>query len=560
MLISISDRLSRSARARHLLFLIATVLTLLVVGYHYGTFDQNIHLPFLKKFADGALYPTEDAFFNMRFQHYSFFWFIFLPFYRLGVLEWTLFLAHVAATYLTFWAFWSLTQTVFHDALAGLMAVTALIIPHIGFSSFPIFEWSLLNRTAMLPFVLWAINLFLQRRYVRAFTLLGVVFNFHVLSASYALALFGLAGLVEFKKIGWRTAALSLAAFALTAAPLLVWRALSPPLRLAPDPDWFAIVSNGMFYHLFYLIGPYAHIWLVTLGGLSALALFIIAVRARLAPPHDRVVIAFIGAVLLIILAQTASTYLWPITLIAQSQMMRAGLLALILSYVYFAGYLAAQYRSGAWRGWDLAGVWAAYATGIFALLPVLAWAIVRGVRSAVWRKLALAVSIGGMFLVTLGVAFTYELWSPGVYVYMRSTPWHEAQAWARDHTPRDAVFITPLHEWWLFTADWRVFSERAQVASLSDLLEIALVPDYLPAWEARFETLAPGALAQFKGDFFANRQITARAYASLSDEALLRAAETYGADYIVIEKPGARPWPVAYENSGFIIYTVPPR
>ncbi len=48
MLEAFAERLAGSATRRHLLFLGATVFTVLFVGYHFGTFDQTIHIPFLK--------------------------------------------------------------------------------------------------------------------------------------------------------------------------------------------------------------------------------------------------------------------------------------------------------------------------------------------------------------------------------------------------------------------------------------------------------------------------------------------------------------------------------
>src|SRR3989304_5867887 len=156
-------------------------------------------------------------------QHFSFFCFLFLPFYRLGVLEPTLFVVHVAATHLTFWAVWDLSLTLFGDPLAGLLTVLALIFPHIGFSSFPIFEFSLLNRTFVLPFLLWAMTLFLRGRHVWAFALLGVLYNLHVLSVNFVLCMFLLAAALDFRRIGWRCIGLGLGVFGLGAFPLLSW-------------------------------------------------------------------------------------------------------------------------------------------------------------------------------------------------------------------------------------------------------------------------------------------------------------------------------------------------
>ncbi len=558
MLLSLASCLSQSARWRHALFALASLCAILLIGYHFGTFDQSIHIPFLKKFADPALYPANEEFFNLRFQHYSYFWFLFLPFYQMGILELTLFVAHYAATYLTFWAVWVLSDTLFHDPLANLLVVLALIVPHVGFSGFPIFEFSLLNRTVILPFLLMALTLYLKKRYVQALALIGVTCNFHVLSSTFVLCLFLFAGMLELRRIGWRTALVSLVTFGLCASPLLVWRALSPPVNFTPQPDWFWNVSQGLFLHLFYFIAPYPHIVLITLSGLSGLMLFLIALRQRLSE-HDGTVTLFVIAAMLILTVQGLATYLQPVTVLIQAQIMRVGLLALILNYLYFAGYLAARHRSGALRGTDFGGLVATFVTGILPLFPLMVWMLQRWpLITRVRPALTGLIVVGGLAAGVL-VGQTFQLWSPGIHVYMRPTAWHRAQMWARDHTPHDALFITPMHTWWLYDADWRVFSERAQVVSFADMLEIAIVPDYFETWARRFDELAPGARAQFRGNPFDNRLTIARAYASLPDADLLRLAHAYGADYVLVEKPNARPWPVAYENEGFVIYAIDP-
>ena len=193
-----------AGRRRHLLFALATIATVLFVGYYFGTFDQTIHIPFLKKYANPTLFPN-DPFLELRFQHYSYFWRFFEPFYRLGVLEVAVFVVHVAVVYGTYWSLWDLSQTLFASSLAGLITVMGFSYPHIGFAGFPVIEFSLLNRTFVLPFLLLAINLFLRRRYVLAFFIIGLMYNLHVISVQFVLAMFLLDGLVEFRRIGWRT-------------------------------------------------------------------------------------------------------------------------------------------------------------------------------------------------------------------------------------------------------------------------------------------------------------------------------------------------------------------
>jgi len=82
VLAALSHRLVASRFQRHVLFLAATGCTIAFMGYYFGTFDQVIHIPFLKKDVFPSLYPG-DPFFELSAQHYSYFWFFFRPFYGL---------------------------------------------------------------------------------------------------------------------------------------------------------------------------------------------------------------------------------------------------------------------------------------------------------------------------------------------------------------------------------------------------------------------------------------------------------------------------------------------
>ena len=156
-----SNQLQKSSRYRHLLFLLLTAVTVVLVGYRFGTFDQVFHIPFLKTFTNPALYPG-DPIIEQRWQNYSFFWRSLQPFYELDlylglgepyILETLVFAIHVLCTYLTFWAVWILSEKLFNNPLTSLIATVSFVIPHIGQSGFPVIEFSLLNRTFALPFI-----------------------------------------------------------------------------------------------------------------------------------------------------------------------------------------------------------------------------------------------------------------------------------------------------------------------------------------------------------------------------------------------------------------------
>lgn len=549
--------LAASPVRRHLLFGVLTGWAVVFVGYHYGTFDQIFHLPFLKQYADPTLY-TRDPFFALGAQHYSFFWYPFVPLYRLGLLEVAMVVTHLAVTYLMFWAVWSLSETLFHSPRVSLMACASLAFPHVGFAGLSLLEFSLLNRTFVLPFLLWAMVLYLRRHYVLAYGLLGLMYNLHVISVHFVLAMFLFDSLLQLRRIGLRALAGGIAAFGICALPILVWKAGGPPVDFSLRPEWFAAMVQGPYYNMFYFWAMYPYVLLTTLSGLGTLVLFAIGRRLAPATEQDRTVTHFMGAVLIILAVEFVTAHWLPVTIVIQMQIIRVGVFATLLGYLYFANYLVRRFRSGSLGRFD-GGMLAA--TMCLSPLPftlVILWGAQRLITSRRWRQIILPAGLAVVFAGSAVIARHLGIWDPGVYVFQQRTDWYDAQVWARNNTPKGALFITPPQTQGFYESTWRVFSERSTVALLLDLSDIIYTPEYLGTWRSRFEDLAPGAFAQFRGDFFENPAITARAFYSLSSADLQRIAHKYGAEYLVMEKPNLRAFPVVYENGRFIIYAVP--
>ncbi len=80
------------------------------------------------------------------------------------MLEISMFIIHILTVYGTIWMFWALSNLLFNNETTNLLVVLALIFPHIGFPGFQIIEFSLLNRTFVLPFLLGSIYLYLQEK------------------------------------------------------------------------------------------------------------------------------------------------------------------------------------------------------------------------------------------------------------------------------------------------------------------------------------------------------------------------------------------------------------
>ncbi|MBI5352439.1 MAG: hypothetical protein HZB50_07355 [Chloroflexi bacterium] len=550
----LADRLTKNDLLRHISFLAIALLTIWISGYHFGTFDQVIHIPFLKKLADPSLYPT-DPFLDLRREHYSFFWLMFIPAYRAGLLEPVMFAVHVMSTYGLVWMFWKLTDTLFHNNLANLLSVLMLVFPHMGMPGFQIVEFSLLNRTFVLSFILGAIILYLGRRYVSAFLLLGIMFNLHVIYVGFAMTMILFDLFLRLPEVGWNNLLKGVALFIIGALPVLLWRSGSTPIDLQVRPDVLKLISSALLAGVYYLFLPSPQILIGTLHGIATLVFFLFGRRLGLST-HDRTMTNFVWAIGAVLAIQIITTYWFPITFILQLQILRIGVFLLIFGYIYFAGYLASRLQQSSLSGLSGRLVTISFIAYPSPLLPILFLVLNRWLGQYRWRQWISTIIFILISIATISGALVSGIWSPGFYLFEPKTPWTQTQDWARNNTPRDAMFITPPEILSHYIPDWCTFSERGTLATLVEIFEFPH-PDYFPSWQERFEALAPGAINQFNGNYFDTFTFTKEAFYSLKPEDYLRIAQKYQASYLVIEKPHLQPFPVVYENEGFAVYNL---
>lgn len=535
--------------------LAAALCAVLLIGYHSGTFDHNVHFPFFKAAANPQLYPG-DPFLALRSDQFSFFWPLLQPFLSAGVLEPTLFILHLAAVTLFMGSVWDVSMTLFHEPLAALFALFAFIVTHTGFVGFPLIEFSLQSRTFVLPFILMAVNLHLKNKNFWAILLLGVMFNLNLLMTAFALAMLLVGCLADLRRSGWRNLAVGSGAFLLGALPVLAWKFNEGSgLDLSLRSDWLSGVTQGGLHQIFYLFSGKPFL-LLTLGGISALALFGIGRSAIASHDLRRKLDLYMLALAGLLVLNTLAVHLLPLTFLMQLQVNRASLFILVLAYITYAGYLAKSLLHKAitpGECWLLAG---SLFVSALPILPLLAWLLhrthrLRIPRSSAWAVAGLALVFGLQMLAALRLG----LWQPGIHIRPRQDDWLEVQTWVRTNTPLDALFIAPPYMAGLYQADWRVYSERGSVASLYDLFEIALKPEYFPVWLERFSAIAPGAFERFNGIYFDNQTFTREAYNSLDAEQLLELSARYGAAYAVRDKETRLDLPLAYENGEYLVY-----
>ena len=540
-----------SAKYRHLLFFVLTMFVLCAYGYYFGTFDQSSHIPFLKKTIDPSLFP-EDRFFDLRTSHYSYFWLLFIPFHWLGILEITMFLVYAGTTYLTFWALWDLSKTLFHNRLTTFLATTAMALPHIGFSGFPLFEFSLLNRTVVFPFELFAIRLYLEKKYALSFFLLGILYNFHALSVHFVLAMMGMDILLSLIKKRDTHAFVATPFFFVSALPIFIWKFNHSGVPMNAQWEWFNLLNMSTFFHLFNffsLINPVVN--LLSAGGISALILFFIVQKYIEKNRMHEAIVHFMYGGILILLVQQCATLFYPLAIIVQTQIIRIATFLTLFTYLYVAHVISIKHRGKDHFICFVTSLFLSFSPLVL-FISLLFW---RTTQIKILRLITVIICV--LFCMTLAVLLSLNLARPGIHIWPEKTAFYDAQMWAKNNTPRTARFLTPPGKWWLYDLEWRVVSERSTISTLSELLEGAFDPSYIAYWRPRFEDVAPGAIKQFKGNSLANLRITDEAYYHHSTNEFIALGSKYQASYLVVDILHPQNLPMAYQNQEYIIYSL---
>jgi hypothetical protein len=544
--------------SRHLVFLGLALLAVAVNGYHFGTFDQVFHIPFLKKFVDPSLYPG-DPFLSLRWYHFSFFWFPFIPLLKAGLLEVSMFVIHILTVYGTIWMFWNLTDTLFKNDIANLLMILALIIPHLGFPGFQIIEFSLLNRTFVLPFLLGSILLYLKDKKWLAFLILGLMFNLHVIYAVFVLCMFLLNEALTFKWRDWWKPVLRIAIFLAVGSPVLIWRMRTGSgIDFSLQPEMLDLATRGLLSTIYYPLTQSAYGLGNVVAGLGTVWAFVLGQRRTPKSEKHRTIRNFAIAVGILIGVGLIASYILPVTILLQMQILRVGVFMLYFGMIYLAYFISERFTSGEIGQSRFLILALSFVLLVTPLLTILIYYLDRLLARKHAKPAWLLSLIIVIQTVTVIGGLVSHIWAPGYHIFGPHSDWREVQDWAKANTAQDAMFISPPQIFWHYTPDWRVFSERGTLFTVPELMEVPFAPTFMPSIEERLSAVAPGALEQFNGDYLKTLEISGESFYTNSREDFIKLACEYQADYLVVENDHPYDFDIAYQNAGFLVYLLP--
>lgn len=473
------------------IFLFIAVISIPLGGYQFGVKDQYVTIPIYLRYLDPTLYPN-DYYYPQPNEGKS----LHSPLLALTRplfpdIPTQFFILYSLFHTLWLYALYRFARFLLKDKKAALLSLLFFITPKwVGGTGAMTYELSLVYRTISMPFALLSLVWTLERRYLYA-ALTGVI----------ACAIHPLTGLyvgfpiyvILCNRLRQRLHLPPLSTYFAIPIPFLLLILISLLVKnpLHMDPEWFTIVQNRL---------PFAFLSRWDLLDTGALFLFVIlgvtayALQPTVLRNNKETAFAF-GVTTIAALGVPALAEISKIAPLLQVQFARALTLPATAVIIFFSQAVLARLWNK--RPWTVA-----------ILLPLAILTIVYPARDP----------------------DTHFLLAPD-----RSSPWVDVQLWAKENTPKTAVFLTNP-----FLSGFRVFSERSPVVEYKDGTAAIFSRTHAFAWKRRIEAI--------------------KDVDSMTLSELLTLNGKYPYDYLVRKKnTQSLPIPLAYENVDFRVYQFTP-
>jgi hypothetical protein len=581
------------------------IIHLLYQNYQFGGWNHSIQIPILKSYLHPELYPN-DRMIETR-SYFITLYFLYLAVIEriFGHLELIFLIAYLITEVLFFIAVYHFAYALFKDRNVAILAIILLFTQKLIIGG-DLIHWDHHNHThAVMPYILFALALFMKGHRRKAYGLLGFAANIHIQSVFYVVPMLALVSFVDFmqnrKTTGWRNGILALlkdySFFVAFGLPCLAWAFAKSGGPF--NGEWIAQLYERSKHHTF----PFSwdkkeftnYLLFFTLGILS----WMIAIKNSDDKKIHRnfawftlVVLVFCG------MAVVFSEY-YPVKIILRIQLFRSTkfltifmtlyscyiikyfwdkntlhkilaigtFLALLLpEYLKFLVLLILLYQFAETKKlhWGVL----AFASGVLVLhvfvpheaLPdKFRTEQITGLVSPLFedklRAILLVLLVFWLFMksqskrwltyastiIVCLVIIAYAL--PSLY-HRVVLPYDKRGAWV--DTQLWIKDNTPIDAMFItppYLQSFRVFSERGAVAEWKDGTQQFFDTEYSFEWWERITDLGKEDKAF---------------YENLSKERLLELCKKYNASYIVFPTTKKLDLPFVYENNEFRVYTLP--
>ncbi|OGL39038.1 MAG: hypothetical protein A2043_08395 [Candidatus Schekmanbacteria bacterium GWA2_38_9] len=329
---------------------VITLNSILLNSYRY---DYNIYLSLISAKKDLLLFQR-DIFVQTLLKHeIGWFWKIAYLLSEYLSKERTFFLLHLVTLYFTIYGIYSLSLTLFKKPLVGYISV---ILFSIGIRQWivdapQIYYFFVHHSSFSLPFLIFAINYFIRKKYVPALFLTGIVVNFQLMYAFFVSFIFLLYLFLNIKKVGVKTLCLSLSAFIIPAVPGLI------PIfgnfgKMEVGKEWYDVVKWTLWIHIY----PSKWGFDMFRNFFIFLIAFIISFKVSPFSEDKKTIKTFFLGILLLCAAGTIFSEYKPIPTIMQLHLWRSTWIYFIIALCFISNFLVSSFNENIWRKFGVIG------------------------------------------------------------------------------------------------------------------------------------------------------------------------------------------------------------
>ena len=472
-----------------LLFAVAFI-AILIHGYHPFAEDAEIYVPGIVKILHPSYYPFGQEFFET---HAHLTLFPNLVAFTAKVthlpLDWTLFLWHFATVFLLLLACWRIAAKCFptwQGRWGAVAMIASLLTLPVAGTALYIFDQYLNPRSFSIFSVLFAIDAFMERKYLRMTLWLIFTAVIHPLMTVFGIAFIILLGIVRrYPRRSGLTSQVVAAAFIF----VFPFKSPSPIYWDCLNQHGYYFVLRWQWYEWLGIIGPIALLW--WFGRIA---------RGRNLP--NLALLSYCAAIfdLIFFVAALIVTIPHVFALLAVYQPLRSLRLVYAFFLLFAGGFI-----------------------GEFVLKK----------RALLWVVLFAPICAGMLFAqLQLFPADRHVEW-PGAN---SGNPWLQAFTWIRKNTPTDAIFALDPQFMRLPKEDYQGFraaAERSRLADGTKDWSAAVLYPWLP----------------FADHVYAQTQ-AARGWRNFDQDDFLRLNSEYGVTWVVLHQPPYAGMSCPYQNS----------
>jgi len=314
-----------------LLFLFATA-QVLFRGYQFGVSDHSVEISFIKKNMDNSLYPN-DPMVGTKDRFVTFYMWIPAALTMIaGNMEIVFFSLQMLAFFLVAVMVYHTCLQLFKDRASAIMGLVLIFPQKFTLGGSAIHINSFVPSFSILPVALLAIYLFLEGRYIPAYVIIGLSFNYHALVSLHVLAMFVLYSAVHVKQIGIKRFGKSMGLCILCASPVIIWMlAVSSPMT----QEWIELMKIRSSHHSF----PFS--WPTPLY-IDYLLFIALASLSLLTPPEKKYhtkILFFSAAIALMCGVGVVFAEIVPIKFVIKAQLFRSTHFLTLFMLFYLANY-----------------------------------------------------------------------------------------------------------------------------------------------------------------------------------------------------------------------------